>query len=44
MDNSITEKINEHNHPVDSVQKIDRQVLQENYKRKATSSIFTRPN
>jgi len=33
----------EHNHLVDSTQKIERQVLRENCKRKATSSIATRP-
>ncbi|XP_025208149.1 uncharacterized protein LOC112603676 [Melanaphis sacchari] len=33
----------EHNHPVDPIQKIDRQVLRESCKRKATSNISTRP-
>ncbi|KAF0707685.1 Uncharacterized protein FWK35_00035069, partial [Aphis craccivora] len=34
----------EHNHPVDPIQKIDRQVLRESCKRKATSNLIsTRP-
>ncbi|KAF0713236.1 Uncharacterized protein FWK35_00031612, partial [Aphis craccivora] len=33
----------EHNHLVDSTQKIERQVLRKNCKRKATSFIATRP-
>jgi hypothetical protein len=43
-DNKIMIEIaGEHNHLVDSTQKIERQVLKENCKRKATSSIATRP-
>lgn len=34
---------NEHNHTVDTIQKIDRQVLRENCIRKTTDSISTRP-
>jgi hypothetical protein len=43
-DNKIMiEIVGEHNHLVDSTQKIEKQVLRENCKRKATSSIATRP-
>jgi len=41
-DNKIMIEIaGEHNHLEDSTQKIERQVLRENCKRKATSSIAT---
>jgi hypothetical protein len=39
----IVEIAGEHNHLKDSTQKIEKQVLRENCKRKATSSIATRP-
>lgn len=42
-DNSILKNTGEHNHLVDSVQKVDRQVIRENCKRKATNYISTRP-
>ncbi|XP_050066386.1 uncharacterized protein LOC126555513 [Aphis gossypii] len=43
-DNKVMIEIaGEHNHLVDSTKKIERQVLRENCKRKATSSIATRP-
>lgn len=43
IDDLIIENASEHNHPVDPIQKIDRQVLRESCKRKATSNISTRP-
>uniref|UniRef100_A0A2S2PPE8 FLYWCH-type domain-containing protein n=1 Tax=Schizaphis graminum TaxID=13262 RepID=A0A2S2PPE8_SCHGA len=42
-DDSVIENASEHNHPVDPIQKLDRQVLRESCKRKATSSITTQP-
>jgi len=43
IDDSVIENASEHNHPVDPIQKLDRQVLRESCKRKATSSITTQP-
>lgn len=44
IDDLIIENSSEHNHPVDPIQKIDRQVLRESCKRKATSNLIsTRP-
>jgi len=43
IDDLIIENASEHNHPVDPIQKIDRQVLRESCKQKATSNISTRP-
>ncbi|CAI6354014.1 unnamed protein product [Macrosiphum euphorbiae] len=40
IDDLIIENTSEHNHPVDPIQKIDRQVLRESCKRKATSIIY----
>jgi len=43
IDDLIIENYSEHNRPVDPIQKIDRQVLRESCKRKATINISTRP-